>query len=108
MKAHYISNIHIEKLWGSDKPIAFPLNDDVNIIIGPNASGKTTIINLLMYALTGNILRLLDYQFEFIRITLRSFDSAKDIQVKVAKTAEELRFDIAGKSVSIPIVPDPS
>ena len=85
MKAHYISHIHIEKLWGSDKAVTFPLNDDVNIIIGPNASGKTTIINLLMYALTGNILRLLDYQFEFIRITLRSFDSAKEIQVKVGQ-----------------------
>src|ERR1700738_504501 len=39
MNAHWISHIHVEKLWG-DKTIAFPLYEDTNVIIGPNASGK--------------------------------------------------------------------
>lgn len=107
MKAHYISHIHVEKLWGGEKPIAFDLNDDVNIIIGPNASGKTTIINLLMLALTGNVVKLMDYHFEYIKITLKSFEAGKELPVKVTKTKEEIRFEIAGKNVLIPLIPDP-
>ena len=67
MKAHYISHIHIEKLWGSDKAVTFPLNDDVNIIIGPNASGKTTIINLLR--------RPLETSYDFSIISSSSSES---------------------------------
>jgi DNA repair exonuclease SbcCD ATPase subunit len=55
----------LRTFWG-DKTIAFSLYEDTNVIIGPNASGKTTIIDLLMFALTGNVARLVDYHFDFI------------------------------------------
>lgn len=104
MKAHYVSKIHVETLWGG-KPIALNLHEDVNVIIGPNASGKTTIINLLMYTLTGDVIRLMDYNFDFIEVTLRSFDSGKDLIVKVTKTKEDIRYEIGGKIIPIPHFP---
>jgi predicted ATP-dependent endonuclease of OLD family len=105
MKAHYIAQLRVEKLWGNNKPIDISFHEDVNIIIGPNASGKTTIINLLMYALTGNIAKLIDYNFDLIAITLKSFSTAKPLQVKVAKSAEAMRFEIANRVVEIPLAP---
>jgi predicted ATPase len=102
MKAHYISHIHIANLWGGDKPIAFDLHEDVNIIIGPNASGKTTIIYLLMFTLTGNVAKLIDYQFDYIKVILKAFDSGKELVVKVTKTKDEIRFEIAGKVFPFP------
>ena len=105
MKAHYISHIHVEKLWG-DKTIAFDLHDDVNVIIGPNASGKTTIINLLMFALTGNVVKLSEYPFSFIEIRLKAFDTGKELVVKVVRTKEEIKFEIGGKVIPIPHFPN--
>lgn len=107
MKAHYIAHLRVEKLWGSNKPIDIPFHEDVNIIIGPNASGKTTIINLLMYALTGNIAKLIDYNFELITIRLKSFSSSNELKVKVTKGAETLKFEIANRAVELPVIPSP-
>ena len=104
MKAHYVSKIHVEALWGG-KSIVFNLHEDVNVIIGPNASGKTTIINLLMYTLTGDVVRLMDYRFDYIEVTLRPFQSGKDIIVKVTKSKEGIRFKIGAKSILIPQFP---
>jgi energy-coupling factor transporter ATP-binding protein EcfA2 len=104
MESHYISSIHVSKLWG-DKNIKFKLHPDVNVIIGPNASGKTTIINLLMYSLTGNVIRLMDYQFKFIHISLKAFDGVGEIEFKVTKTEEEIRFEIGNKIHAIPLFP---
>ena len=105
MKAHYISHIHVEGLWG-DKNIDFALWEDVNVIIGPNASGKTTIINLLMFTLTGNIIKLLDYQFKFIQIALKSFDDGKSLNIKVTKSEEGIQFQIGDKRVQLPPIPE--
>jgi predicted ATPase len=104
MTPHYISHIHVENLWG-DKTIAFPLYEDVNVIIGPNASGKTTIINLLMYALTGNVAKLIDYHFDFIKISLKEFETGKPLSIKVNRTKEEVRYEIDGKVFPLPNFP---
>jgi predicted ATP-dependent endonuclease of OLD family len=104
MKPHYISHIHVEKLWG-DKTLSFPLFEDVNVIIGPNASGKTTIINLLMFALTGNVVRLIDYHFDFIRIKLKEFDGGKELVIKVTRNQDGIEFEIDGNKVPIPHFP---
>jgi predicted ATPase len=104
MKSHYITSIQVTKLWG-DKNIKFKLYPDVNVIIGPNASGKTTIINLLMYSLTGNVIRLMDYQFKLIHISLKAFDGGDELEVKVSKTEEEIRFEIGDKVHAIPLFP---
>ena len=55
-----------------------------------------------MFTLTGNIVKLIDYQFDVIKVTLKSFDSGKELVVKVTKTKEEIRFEIAGKTVVFP------
>lgn len=104
MKPHYISHFNVKNLWG-DKTIDFPLFQDVNVIIGPNASGKTTIINLLMFALTGNIVRLVDYKFDIIKIVLKPFDNGPEVVVTVSQDSEVIRYEIDGKVVTITLFP---
>ena len=103
MKSHFISHVKIEGLWG-DKSFSIPFFDNVNVIIGPNASGKTTIINILMYALTGNLSRLFEYAFDSVEITLTSFANKKKLNVRIAQTNDKCTFEIGGKSVPLPPV----
>jgi len=104
MTAHFISNIFVENLW-HERSINLALYEDVNVIIGPNASGKTTIINLLMLALTGNIVRLVDYDFDSLQITLTPFSKGADLLIKVTKFEEHIRFDIGDRNVLFPQLP---
>lgn len=46
MNQYYISHFSVKNLWGY-KNYRIPFFKDVNVIIGPNASGKTTLINIL-------------------------------------------------------------
>ncbi|NTU70986.1 MAG: AAA family ATPase [Coriobacteriia bacterium] len=64
-----IERIVIDGLWG-DKSVNLPLHKDVNFLIGPNGSGKTTIINLVVAALTADLTALTKIPFETIRIDL--------------------------------------
>lgn len=46
--ATYIERIEIEGLWGRFD-VDWKLNPDVNVLIGKNGTGKTTILNLISY-----------------------------------------------------------
>ena len=46
MHNYFIESVEITKLWGY-QDIDLVFSEDVNILIGPNGSGKTTILNLL-------------------------------------------------------------
>jgi predicted ATP-binding protein involved in virulence len=43
MTQYYLSKLAVTKLWGQRK-LEVNFQPDINIIIGPNASGKTTVI----------------------------------------------------------------
>lgn len=46
-----VKHIHIEGLWGK-YIVDFPLNDDVNILVGNNGVGKTTILDIIFSIIT--------------------------------------------------------
>ena len=46
MRSYFVESFKITKLWGY-RDINLMFDRDVNVLIGPNASGKTTILNLL-------------------------------------------------------------
>lgn len=51
-----IKQFEITGLFGHDRKIIARLNGDLNIFTGRNGSGKTTILKLLWYIMSGNIL----------------------------------------------------
>jgi predicted ATP-binding protein involved in virulence len=101
MNTYWISRIDIAALWGH-QDYKLHLHDDVNIIIGPNASGKTTIINLLHHALTGNLLSLSEIEFKEINISLRSFDGDAKATLRARQTEEALELTYGDQTASLP------
>jgi predicted ATPase len=62
------------KAVGLNRRMTFTLNfhDDINIITGKNGSGKTTVLKLLWYAISGNLERIVP------EIPFRSFEVVTD------------------------------
>ena len=69
-----IASLEVKDLCGREhKKLMF--NERVNILIGRNASGKTTLLNILYYVVTADLRRLAEIEFSSARLVLRSFSS---------------------------------
>ena len=85
MNRYFIESFKIDKLWGYlDMNLIF--EPDVNILIGPNGSGKTTVLNLLHSILSADLPRLLNVEFDQAVIKLKEFEgkSVRTVKVEVA------------------------
>jgi len=67
----YIRKIEIKNLWGSD--FLWSLNEDVNVLVGKNGSGKSTILRMLNQA-------VLPVEH---KLNLRLFDSIDEMIVEM-------------------------
>ncbi len=104
MNTYFIASFHVTGLWGEKNyPIEF--HSDVNVIIGPNASGKTTLINILYDILTGNFPRLCRTQFSEVVIKLKAFEGNEGREVRLTQTKDNLTIEIDKdkKKVSVPL-----
>lgn len=69
-----IKTLGIKGLNNSQIPIKIRFNDDINILTGRNGSGKTTILKLMWYCISGNIERAVDeIVFEEIHIETTAY-----------------------------------
>ena len=100
---YFIESFKITKLWGY-RDINLTFHKDVNILIGPNGSGKTTILNLLHSILSLDVQPLLDAGFNQAEIKLRSFKGKSVSTVKVEATDRFLKFSIGQKEYKVSIV----
>lgn len=72
-----IDRVQIDNLWGSGVEIKFGCDRKFNFLIGQNGTGKTTVINLIAAALTGDFDRLDKIEFGRITIMLKPNSGAK-------------------------------
>ncbi|WP_164876052.1 AAA family ATPase [Falsirhodobacter deserti] len=84
---NYIDTVEIEGFWGSRK-VSLKLKDDLNFLIGPNGSGKTTIINLISAVLRSDIATLYSIQFDKVSIKLKTIGANKKPIIEVVKTTD--------------------
>ncbi len=84
MHNYLIESFKITNLWGY-RDIDLHFNNDVNVLIGPNASGKTTILNLLYSTLTADLRSIFSFNFQAIEIELRSFEAKSTHTIKVER-----------------------
>jgi predicted ATPase len=80
----HISRVEISGLWG-DRNLVLNLFEDVNFLIGPNGSGKTTAINTIAATLTGDFVNLDRLPFRSIVVTLHDPVTQRRQSVEVTK-----------------------
>ncbi len=101
MKSKYLGNkmykiidVHIKGFWNKLE-IYTRFNDDVNIIIGRNGTGKTTFMNLLYSALSVDVDGLIDNEFTLISIKLSYRNDVKLIHIeKLIDEADDMGYSI--------------
>src|SRR6516164_5111242 len=71
-----IDKFEIDGFWDTHQ-VKVQLHRDVTFFIGPNGTGKTTLINLLAAALTGDFPTLNKIPFKKITITLTPDEAKK-------------------------------
>lgn len=104
MKKYFISGFSVRNLWGG-KNYSLTFQPDVNVIIGPNASGKTTLINILFDSLSGNFPRLCRTDFSEVVIKLRAFEGQGQKTLRLVRGEEELSIFIGNEKHSVPMAP---
>jgi len=102
-----LKNVEIKGFWGQYR-IVTDFNEDVNIFIGRNGTGKTTFINLLQAVISVDLDLLYGLQFE--SVTLNLIESNKSRKIEVTKVAselqyKELQYQIGTKKFKLPILP---
>lgn len=97
---YFIHGLEVRKLWGY-RDLGLTFNKDINVIIGPNASGKTTILNLLRYILTVDLPSLFELTFDEVFIHLKSFNGRYARTVKVTSTESGLGFKVSGRRFDV-------
>lgn len=97
---YYISSFTVKNLWGY-KNYDITLFKDVNVIIGPNASGKTTLINLLYDILSGNFTRLSRTDVGEVSITVKAFKGTKTQTISVKQSDGMLHYRIGTKDYEL-------
>lgn len=102
MSSYFIESFKIDKLWGY-QDIDLTFNNDVNVLIGPNGSGKTTILNLLHSILSGDLRRVVNFNFQQAKIGLKSFKSNSVRTIKVDIGDESLKLKVGQREYSAPI-----
>ena len=104
MNAHYISRFDVNGLWGQ-KNYSITFTPDVNVIIGPNASGKTTLLNILYDSLNGNLPRLLQTDFSKVIVHLQPFDLDRPRVLTLSRSKTKLLINIDDKEYSFASAP---
>ncbi len=102
-----LKNVEIKGFWGEHKVVT-EINEDVNIFIGKNGTGKTTFINLLQAALTVDLELLYKLQYESIILNL--FEGRKKRKIEIRKISDDLEYSsveyqIGTSKYQLPVVP---
>lgn len=103
-----ITHVRVEGFWGRSVAEAH-FHPDVNVIIGPNGSGKTTFMDLLQGAIRAD-LRILGAH-DFSTITIKLQEENRHRTIKVTKQRDEdtlletVRFQVGTSAFHLPLYP---
>lgn len=98
----YLESVEISGLWGL-RDIELALEPDVNILIGENGTGKTTILNLIHLSLTGDVPRLARYTFDSVRLSLKEFGGRHVRTISIERQEPGLVFKVGRERFPIPL-----
>jgi len=102
---YVVDSFEVEGLWGKEQSLTIPFARDVNILIGPNASGKTTVINLLRCVLQVDVPGLLDVIFSSAKVVLRRQGGGSRRTISVEMQEKSVIYRISRRVHVIPVEP---
>ena len=91
MSEFKIKSISIKGFWG-EFVCRNEFNNDINIIIGKNGTGKTTFMNILHAVLSLDIDELRDN--EFAKVTLSLINNEEEKEIVVIKNEDDFRVNV--------------
>lgn len=104
-----LDSVKIRGLWGvQDHEVVFRLDKQFNFIIGPNGTGKTTVINLIAAALMADFSRLDRILFSQIDLVLKEVGGRKKPSITIKKTQKpdlpyfDISYQIKSTANSVP------
>lgn len=90
-----IRSVHVSGLFDRDEEIVMDFHDDLNIVTGANGSGKTTVMKLVWYIVSGRILKAL-IEIPFSRISVVTDEYSVTI-IRVSSNTCRVRMTIDGE-----------
>ncbi|WP_354688327.1 ATP-binding protein [Aeromonas sp. 19NY04SH05-1] len=103
-----IQSVIIENFWGKFNAHC-NFDDNVNIIIGRNGTGKTTFMNILQSVLSVDIDGIMNTNFDRIEIKLRHNSSIKTIKAKKIENPnfpiQVLEYQISQSKFQVRLIP---
>ena len=102
MNKYFIQSFKIKKLWGY-RDIDLTFHKDVNILIGPNGSGKTTVLHLLHSILSLDCQSILNAGFNQAEIKVRDFEdsSVRTVEVEISDKLLNFRLDEKEQDIGV-------
>lgn len=86
-----INRIEIKKLYGYlNKDISF--NPDINLLVGINGSGKTSLLNVINWIITPSIGNLCTHKFELLKLWFQIND--KKFTIECTQNEKELLINL--------------
>ena len=76
MNGMYLEKLKIEKLFGSED-IEIEFNRELNILVGKNGCGKTTVLEIVYSILNLNLKKINEYPFEKIELRTNKWINAR-------------------------------
>ncbi len=96
-----VTELEIKELWGR-KTVGIKFKPDVNILVGRNGTGKTTVLNLLNAVLMCDIAVLGEIDFEEVRVRLEHGKQRKTINVRKGAGEESMEYRF-GREKGMPV-----
>lgn len=91
-----IKNLHGHNNYDVD------FNSDITFLYGDNGCGKTTILNIVTFIITGSVYKLYDYKFDEITLTYQPTDSKIHQRIVVSINEDnEMLITFASKTAKL-------
>lgn len=95
-----IKRLKINKLHGHiNYDVKF--NENITFLYGDNGCGKTTLLNIITYIITGQIYKLFNFYFDEIILTYQSENTRKNQSIFINRLDDTIKIDFSSETAII-------